>query len=76
MIESIGHDINLEKIELIEFSMIDSRAVDLKFLYDLATLVQNKVNDEYVDGVVVIHGTGTYYIYIFFHTFMLLNLSI
>jgi L-asparaginase len=59
LIQSIGCDINLEKIDLIEFSMIDSRAVDLKFLHDLARLVQEKVNDEYVDGVVIIHGTDT-----------------
>ncbi len=51
LIESIGLEVNLEQIELIEFSMIDSRAVDLKFLYDLSRLVQEKINDEYVDGM-------------------------
>lgn len=59
LIESIGHEVNLEKIELHEFAMIDSRAVDLKFLHDLAELVQNYVNDEFVDGVIIIHGTDT-----------------
>ena len=59
LIESIGSEINLERIELIEFSMIDSRAVDLKFLHDLAELVQRKINDDDVDGIVVIHGTDT-----------------
>ncbi len=59
LIESIGSEINLEKIDLIEFSMIDSRAVDLNFLQNLAHLVQEKINDEYVDGVVIIHGTDT-----------------
>ena len=59
MIESIGHEVNLERIELIEFSMIDSRAIDLKFLHDLAEVVEKKINDEYVDGIVVIHGTDT-----------------
>lgn len=49
----------MEKIDLIEFAMIDSRAVDLDFLINLSRLVQQKVNDEFVDGVVIIHGTDT-----------------
>lgn len=59
MIESIGSEVNLERIELIEFSMIDSRAVDLKFLYDLSQLVQANLDNEDVDGIVIIHGTDT-----------------
>ena len=59
LIGSISSDINLDKIELIEFAMIDSRAVDLKFLHDLSELVQKNINDEFVDGIVVIHGTDT-----------------
>ncbi len=39
--------------------MIDSRAVDLNFLHGLSQLVQTHVDDENVDGVVVIHGTDT-----------------
>lgn len=59
LIESIGAEVNLEKIELVEFSMIDSRAVDLKFLHDLAKLTQEYINDELVDGIIIIHGTDT-----------------
>lgn len=59
LIESIGAEVNLEKIQLVEFAMIDSRAVDLKFLHDLAILVQNLINDELTDGVIIIHGTDT-----------------
>jgi L-asparaginase len=59
LIESIGHEINLETIDLVEFAMIDSRAVDLTFLHNLARLVQEKINNEFVDGVVIIHGTDT-----------------
>ena len=59
LISSINSEINLDKIELVEFSMIDSRAVDLNFLHRLSKLVQEKVNDEFVDGVVIIHGTDT-----------------
>jgi L-asparaginase/Glu-tRNA(Gln) amidotransferase subunit D len=56
LIGSISSEINLDKIEVIEFAMIDSRAVDLKFLHDLSILVQKNIDDEYVDGIVVIHG--------------------
>lgn len=59
LIGSISSEINLDKIEVIEFAMIDSRAVDLKFLHDLSLLVQKNIDDEYVDGIVVIHGTDT-----------------
>jgi L-asparaginase/Glu-tRNA(Gln) amidotransferase subunit D len=59
LIQSIGNEVNLEKIELIEFSMIDSRAVDLNFLRNLAELVQQKIDHEYVDGIVIVHGTDT-----------------
>ncbi|CAF0798606.1 unnamed protein product [Brachionus calyciflorus] len=59
LIESISSEINLETIELIEFAMIDSRAVDLKFLYNLSKLVQQKIDDNFVDGIVIIHGTDT-----------------
>lgn len=56
LIKSIGSKINTEKIDLVEFAMIDSRAVDLKFLYELSTLVRAKINDERIDAVVIIHG--------------------
>ncbi len=59
LIQSIGNEVNLEKIELIEFSMIDSRAIDLNFLRNLAELVQQKIDLEYVDGIVIVHGTDT-----------------
>ena len=60
LIESIGAEVNLEKIQLNEFSMIVSRAVDLNFLHDLAHLVQEFVNNrELVDGVIIIRGTDS-----------------
>lgn len=59
LIESIGSEINLETINLVEFAMIDSRAVDLKFLYNLSKLVQQKINNEQIDGIVIVHGTDT-----------------
>ena len=49
----------MENIDLTEFSMIDSRDVDIKFLNDLAILVQKKINDPSVDGIVIVHGTDT-----------------
>lgn len=56
LIKSISSKINVEKIELVEFAMIDSRAVDLKFLFDLSNLVREKIDDERIDAVVIIHG--------------------
>lgn len=59
LIESIAHQVTLENIKLIEYSMIDSRAIDSDFLHGLATLVQAQVNDDTVDGVIIVHGTDT-----------------
>jgi len=59
LISSIGNQTKIENLQVIEFCMIDSRAVDLKFLHGLSQLVQTHVDDENVDGVVVIHGTDT-----------------
>lgn len=59
MIASIAHQVTLENIKLIEYSMIDSRAIDSDFLHGLATLVQAQVNDDAVDGVIIVHGTDT-----------------
>ena len=44
LIDSVGQDIDLDKIDLVEFAMIDSRAVCLKFLHDLSALVQKYVD--------------------------------
>ena len=41
LISSINSEINLDKIELVEFSMIDSRAVDLNFLHRLSKKEQD-----------------------------------
>ncbi len=41
--------------------MIDSREVNLEFLHNLSKLVQDHINEEYVDGVVIVHGTGWFY---------------
>ncbi len=48
LISSVSSQIKLENISVIEYSMIDSRAVDLEFLHGLATLVQTHVNDDTV----------------------------
>ena len=56
LIKSINSKINTEKIDLVEFAMIDSRAVDTKFLYELSALVNAKINDDRIDAVVIIHG--------------------
>ena len=39
--------------------MIDSRAIDLDFLSGLAVLVQENINNDSVDGIVIVHGTDT-----------------
>lgn len=64
LIKSISSKINTEKIDLVEFAMIDSRAVDLKFLYDLAVLVQRKIDDDSNDAVIIIHGNFILFLFI------------
>lgn len=59
LISSIGNIVKLENLKVIEYCMIDSRAVDLKFLQGLQALVQEQVDDDDVDGVVIVHGTDT-----------------
>ena len=59
LISSIANQVTLENIKLIEYAMIDSRAIDLDFLHGLATLIQAQVDDDSVDGVIVVHGTDT-----------------
>jgi L-asparaginase len=59
LIESIKDTFSLDDIELIEFCLIDSSAVDLDFLTHLAKLVQRKINTDYVKGIIIIHGTDT-----------------
>ena len=59
LFESLSVDIDLETIELYEYAMIDSRSVDLDFLHGLAKLVQLRIRDEAIDGIVIVHGTDT-----------------
>ena len=59
LITSIASQIKLENISIVEYAMIDSRAVDLAFLHGLATLVQTSLEEETVDGIVLVHGTDT-----------------
>ncbi len=59
IIESIGHEVNLQKIDIVEFSCIDSSAIDLEFLHELAICVQRKINNENTDGIAVITGSDT-----------------
>ena len=59
IIESIGNEVNLEKLDIVEFSVIDSSAIDLEFLHNLAKTVQRKINNENVDGIAIIVGKIT-----------------
>lgn len=59
LISSIGNQVKLENIEVVEYCMIDSRAIDLDFLSGLAVLVQENINNDSVDGIVIVHGTDT-----------------
>lgn len=59
LLNSLSNLVKLENIKVVEFCMIDSRAIDLDFLHGLATEVQKHVNDDDVDGIVVVHGTDT-----------------
>lgn len=59
LIESIGNEVNLDTIDIVEFSVIDSSAADLDFLYNLAKCVQRKINNENVDGLAIITGSDT-----------------
>jgi L-asparaginase/Glu-tRNA(Gln) amidotransferase subunit D len=56
IIESIGAEVNLEKLDIVEFSVIDSSAIDLDFLHNLSKVVQRKINNENVDGIAIIVG--------------------
>lgn len=72
IIESIGDEINLNKIEIVEFSVIDSSAIDLEFLHQLAKVVQRKINNENIDGLAIIIGSDTmelvaYFLHRFFN---------
>ena len=59
IIESIDPNIDPETLELVEFSFIDSSTIDLDFQHTLAKFVQRKVNNQYVKGIIILHGTDT-----------------
>jgi L-asparaginase len=59
LIDSISSEVDLERIDLVEYAMIDSRFVDLNFLHGLSKLVQESVMDDNIDGIVIVHGTDT-----------------
>lgn len=59
ILDLIDPDIDLETLELIEFSSIDSSSINLEFLHNLATFLQRKVNSQNVKGLVILHGTDT-----------------
>lgn len=59
LLDSLKNLVKLENIKVVEFCMIDSRAIDLEFLHGLATEVQSHVDDDHVDGIIIVHGTDT-----------------
>jgi len=59
ILDLIDPEIDLNALELVEFSFIDSSGIDLEFLHNLAKFIQRKLNSQYVRGIVLLHGTDT-----------------
>jgi len=49
----------LAKIELIEFSNIDSSDMTPQMMFRLAMLVKNQLRRDTIDGIIITHGTDT-----------------
>jgi L-asparaginase len=59
ILDLIDPEIDLDALELVEFSFIDSSGIDLEFLHNLAKFIQRKLNSQFVRGIVLLHGTDT-----------------
>lgn len=59
VIHTISSEIHVEKIEISEFSAIDSSTFDLEILRELARLVQRMINKDMFDGIVIVSGSDT-----------------
>ena len=57
ILDSVSKNIKMDKIELLEFSNIDSCTFDLEIFLALGKLVQRKINHDGVDGIVIISGS-------------------
>lgn len=65
-IESIINESEFNNLELCEFSLIDSCSVDLEYFFELAKMIQRKINHYKTRGVVLIFGTDTLQIMAYF----------
>ena len=59
IIDTISAEINMETIDIIEFSNIDSSSFDLPSMHSLARLVQRKINNENIIGIAILSGSDT-----------------
>lgn len=50
IVESIKVEDPARNIEIVQYAAIDSSSADLDFFYDLAKLIQRKVNNQQVKG--------------------------
>ena len=50
--EAIKNDVDLNLLEFVNFAIIDSCTIDIEFLYELAKLIQRKINSDYVKGII------------------------
>lgn len=50
IINSLGSNIDLSKVEIVDFSLIDSSSIDLEFLFELAKITQRKINTPNISG--------------------------
>ena len=59
ILASIDPKLDPRTLELVEFSIVDSSTIDLDFMHTMAKYVQRKLNNQFVKGVIVLHGTDT-----------------
>lgn len=59
VLDSVRKNIHMDKMELLEFSNIDSSTFDLEVMHGLAKVVQRKINNDSIDGIAIISGSDT-----------------
>ncbi|KAK7419620.1 hypothetical protein QQX98_003211 [Neonectria punicea] len=59
LIEAVPEILNVSNVKGIQFSNIGSQAMNSSLLVDLSQRIQVAVDDPYVSGIVVTHGTDT-----------------